>query len=1163
MPVEIIENFHLGTDIPLDNRYVVNTKNDVSLYWYPGMQVFQTSDKSLEWFDGSLWHTSGSSSPLTTKGDIFVYSDQNTRLPIGSPGQLLMPDPSSAFGLDWVDSSTGYGYFTYWAEESSSPTAGAFEWSYGNGDEAPSGSGMMVGVDCELFGIGTIASAASRFTVRIYKTGADTGAVSDTMSSKTKYTLLSSPVSFSTGDIADIKTEDVSTSDSAGIRTALFFRYKFDGLKGDKGETGDCSINTTDDLPEGSTNLYCTDQRIEDYLISESVIREASIGDGFIWDSGQLDVSISGSVGLYAYAKTLANGSFDSTYGLTVTNSATGTYDYTFNYSLTNNDYGVIGQPFNSTTDTNIQISNVTNTGFKLEIGRGDNGTTPDVLVNLDHTVMVLGPPTEMGLGVSRDYVDGSLATRDTSIVYNTNKLSSLDASIVDINAYQITQDNSIVANTSYLGSLDASIVDINTQISSLDNSIAFNTSKLSSLDASIVDINAYQVIQDTSIITNTNQLSTLDASIVDINSQISSLDASIVDINSQISSLDASIVDINAYQVIQDTSIITNTSQIASLDASIVDINAYQIIQDNSIIANTSQIASLDASIVDINAYQIIQDNSIIAIESSLGDYVKKSGDIMTGNLKLPDLTLTHDISIIGSIYLGDTSDGGQTIETDLLAVVTESGKIVATSIPASNSDTTVKDVSTSIDVSILSGIYYVDTTGGNVTLTIPDNSSTNDGKLFGILKKSADNNSVIVTTQSGVQSIGSLPIQTITQRDKGFTVISDYDNDKWLITQDSRYLEGNTQGEFQFWDVSTSNWKPTSSDITWNDSDLHFTVGGNSTPATFKVDASSDIVYINANDLTGLSSADNLGFYAGGRGAYGNEVTIDRLRANVPGNVPRALSLIDTHAVMRIWRYVDDTNDPAVEFVWGKSNAPGDASNNWWDMFLDGDPNGNDSFSIRSRTVPYGNLKLLTVFRDHTQIESTTESYDPSSGSLQTYGGAGISGNIYSKGSINPGGSEVTSAFPDVSTGGEMFYRADLNQMFLYDASRGKWLSIDRATYTAGSNKITSSTTGYMDVGQGTMSSKTGFRMPKNGTILGATVQNRSNVSSSRQMTIRINNTISYTLTIPVSNPGGAVGNNGNVDFSKDDIIQIVLESGGSTMRDIQASFEVAWRE
>lgn len=56
MPVSIIENFSLGTNLALDNRYVTNSYNDVSLYWYPGMQVFQESDNQLYWYDGSIWN---------------------------------------------------------------------------------------------------------------------------------------------------------------------------------------------------------------------------------------------------------------------------------------------------------------------------------------------------------------------------------------------------------------------------------------------------------------------------------------------------------------------------------------------------------------------------------------------------------------------------------------------------------------------------------------------------------------------------------------------------------------------------------------------------------------------------------------------------------------------------------------------------------------------------------------------------------------------------------------------------------------------------------------------------------------------------------------------------------------------------------------------------
>jgi hypothetical protein len=57
MAVDIIDNLRLGTDLPLDSRYVVDSIYDVSMYWYDGMQVFQTDNNTLQWYDGSIWNT--------------------------------------------------------------------------------------------------------------------------------------------------------------------------------------------------------------------------------------------------------------------------------------------------------------------------------------------------------------------------------------------------------------------------------------------------------------------------------------------------------------------------------------------------------------------------------------------------------------------------------------------------------------------------------------------------------------------------------------------------------------------------------------------------------------------------------------------------------------------------------------------------------------------------------------------------------------------------------------------------------------------------------------------------------------------------------------------------------------------------------------------------
>jgi hypothetical protein len=890
MPVNIIENFHLGTDLPLDSRYVVNNKYDVSLYWYPGMQVFQTDSLTKEWFDGSVWHNDASVgdlfvkktgdmmlgklsfspsvlnsggnifspsegllvlnsslgilldapyfslpdasdnigaylkigengivqfssignepktwvdilqdtslinntneneilnliidedvsfgsasyeisvelpwwrtvqcriyldsslyseesftgdvsaifansvpinktgisagqnikvtiqsdvdnysvladsffkvekfgtgnfiSPLENKGDLLVYSTEDTRLPVGSPGQLLIPDPSSEFGLNWIDPSSGYGYFAYWAEESSSPTANSYEWSWGNGDEATRYSGVMVPIDCELYGIGTTASGSSEFRVEVMKLGQSVNAISDFMdSSKQKLTILDNPVVFNAGDTVDFRTVDVSVSDSAGVRVAAYFRYKINGLRGPKGDPGDCddcSIGSSDDVIEGSANLYFTNQRVDDFLIAENVLRESSIGDGFIWDNGELDVSVVGSTGLYAYSKCSSTGILESNYNINVTRTATGRYQYSFTNSLTNNHYGIVGQPFNTSTDTNIQIYNVTNSGFILEVGKGDNGTAADVLVDSDHTVLVLGPPTEMGLGVSREYIDGSLAYRDASIQW----------------LYDNRFDPSGYATENYVNDI------------------------ISVIDASIVNINSYQITQDNSI---------------------------------------------------------------SAIDSSLQLVNSY--------------LNSIDASIVNINSYQITQDNSISAIDSSLSDYVRKEGDVMSG-------------------------------------------------------------------------------------------------------------------------------------------------------------------------------------------------------------------------DLTGT--------------------------------------------------------------------------------------------------------------------------------------------NLHNSGFVTPGSQNT---FPNSPDAGSIYFRPDLNQLFTFDSSRNKWLSLDRFSYQAGKNRVKSSNIGYLEVGSASQSSNTGFRMPKNGTIIGASIENRLTISNDRTMSIRVNDVSAESLIIQ----GGESGSNRynlNSDFNEGDTIQLVIEAGGDTIKDIIAAVNVAWK-
>jgi len=171
---------------------------------------------------------------LTTKGDLYGFSTTASRLPVGVNGQALIVDSGEDLGVKWAEFADGYSYFTVWAEESATISAGSTEYAYGNGDDTPINSGIVIGIDCELFACGGEAEAGTGVNLEVIKNGAsiaETGVFnSHTITNVT-------PVAFLAGDIINFRTKAV-TSSGASCRPCAWFRVATIGQKGDQGAPG-------------------------------------------------------------------------------------------------------------------------------------------------------------------------------------------------------------------------------------------------------------------------------------------------------------------------------------------------------------------------------------------------------------------------------------------------------------------------------------------------------------------------------------------------------------------------------------------------------------------------------------------------------------------------------------------------------------------------------------------------------------------------------------------------------------------------------------------------------------------------------------------------------------------------------------------------------------
>ena len=99
-----IQNLGSGTCTITAGTATVNTAGSLILPQYDAGILYFVSASSAIFYD---YIQVGATSPLTTKGDIYVYGTSDTRLPVGTNGHTLVADSAQATGLKWQAASSG------------------------------------------------------------------------------------------------------------------------------------------------------------------------------------------------------------------------------------------------------------------------------------------------------------------------------------------------------------------------------------------------------------------------------------------------------------------------------------------------------------------------------------------------------------------------------------------------------------------------------------------------------------------------------------------------------------------------------------------------------------------------------------------------------------------------------------------------------------------------------------------------------------------------------------------------------------------------------------------------------------------------------------------------------------------------------------------------
>jgi predicted nucleic acid-binding Zn-ribbon protein len=416
--------------------------------------------------------------------------------------------------------------------------------------------------------------------------------------------------------------------------------------------------SSTDDIPEGSSNLYYTDAKVDSHLNTSS----ASSGQVLSWTGSD-----------YAWA---ANGSSGSSYWLKDPDTL---YYNTSNVGIgttnASSELHVVGnvQATYFTGDgsalTNIQSSNVSN--FASNVIRIDNLTT-DLSSNasrIDNLTTDLSSnasridnlTTDLSSNASRiDNLTTDLSSNASRIDNLTTDLSSnasrIDNLTTDLDSNVTRIDNIITNLSSNASRIDNLTTDLDSNVTRIDNIITNLSSNASRIDNLTTDLDS-NVTRIDNIITNLssnasridNLTTDLDSNVTRIDNIITNLDSNVTKITNLRTDLDSNVTRIDNIITNLDSNVTKITNLRTDLDSNVTKITNLRTDLDS----NVTRIENLESSDLTIDGVKTFSSNLQVGTANLFVDTESSSVGVGT-TTPAYTLDVNGDINFTGTFYQG-----------------------------------------------------------------------------------------------------------------------------------------------------------------------------------------------------------------------------------------------------------------------------------------------------------------------------------------------------------------------------------------------------------------------------------------------------------------------------------------------------------------------------